>query len=509
LLVAERISKTFYGNRVLNDFTLRVESGEVHAILGHNGSGKSTFVKILSGFHTPDSGGGNITVDSRRLRFGDPHSGAEAGVRIVHQGLGLIGSLTVLENLRLGVGTYTTTRLAGINWTQERRRARKDLSVLGLTTSPDARLDSLSAVEQTEVAIARAVQDGQRVRCLVLDEPTAALPESEVERLFAVIDPLRALGVSLLYITHRLGEVHAIASHVSVLRDGNLVAQGEATAFSRAKLLDLIAGGDGSVAPSAEGSAQSALGAGGLPRQPASEQALHKLELREVTTRTLNGLSLSAASGDVVGIVSLVGAGVEEIPRVLRGDTPFTGSVFLDGKPLDLSNPHAAQLQGIIVVPSKTHEKVAESMSVRENLTLGLLRRFWRRFRLDTRAEHRFASYVIDRFRIRCSNVDVPVKTLSGGNRQKLVVARALERNPRVLILDEPTQGVDVAGKTEILSLLSTVAQSGVPVLICSSDLDEIAESCTRAVVLHKGQVSADLRQSEITRERIVRECNA
>jgi ribose transport system ATP-binding protein len=506
LLVAERISKTFYGNRVLNAFNLRVEPREVHAILGHNGSGKSTFVKILSGFHTPDRGSGVIEVGDQSLRFGDPHSSAEAGVRVVHQGLGLIGSLTVLENLRLGVGTYATTRLGGIRWAQERRRARQDLSILGLTTSPDARLDSLSAVEQTEVAIARAVQEGQRVRCLVLDEPTAALPETEVERLFAVIDPLRAIGVSVLYITHRLGEVHAVASQVSVLRDGNLVAQGDVTEFSRAKLLDLIAGGIGS--ESATGSpAELPPKPNIVPLQPTSPSRV--LELRDVSAQTLSSLSLTASAGDVVGIVSLVGAGVEEIPRVLRGDSSFTGSILLDGKSLDLTSPHAAQAQGIIVVPSLPHEKVADSMSVRENLTLGLLRRFWQRLRLDTRAEHRFASEVVTRFRIRCRNVDVPVKTLSGGNRQKLVVARALERQPRVLVLDEPTQGVDVAGKTEILGLLSAVAQRGVPVIICSSDLDEIADSCTRAVVLHQGRISADLRGAEISRERIIRECHA
>jgi ribose transport system ATP-binding protein len=507
LLVAERISKTFYGNRVLKNFSLQVASGEVHAVLGHNGSGKSTFVKILSGFHTPDRDSGVITIGDERLRFGDPHSGAEAGLRVVHQGLGLIGSLTVLENLRLGVGTYATTRLGGIRWAQERRRARRDLSVLGLTTPPDARLDSLSAVEQTEVAIARAVQDGNRVRCLVLDEPTAALPDSEVERLFGLIGPLRATGVSVLYITHRLGEVHSVAGRVSVLRDGDLVAQGDVADFPREKLLDLIVGNSSSQSASARAAAGPE-GHGQPTRVQPGRQA-RVLELREVTTEKLRGLSFSASSGDVVGIVSLIGAGVEEIPRVLRGDTAFAGSVSLDGKPLNLANPHAAQAQGIIVVPSKTAEKVAESLSVRENLTLGLLRRFWRRLRLDTQAEERFARDVILRFGIRCRHMDVPVKTLSGGNRQKLVVARALERAPKVLVLDEPTQGVDVAGKSEILGMLAEVANSGVPVLICSSDLDEIAEACTRAVVLQKGQVSADLVGAEITRERIIRECHA
>jgi ribose transport system ATP-binding protein len=341
------------------------------------------------------------------------------------------------------------------------------------------------------------------VRCLVLDEPTAALPETEVDRLFAVIGPLRATGVSVLYITHRLGEVHAVASQVSVLRDGNLVAQGEVAEFSRSKLLDLIVGGTGSSSP-ASSPARLAPNQNELPAQP--DRPSRTLELRDVTARTLNNLSLTASAGDVVGIVSLVGAGVEEIPRVLRGDTSFGGSILLDGELLDLTSPHAAQAQGVIVVPSLPHEKVADSMSVRENLTLGLLRRFWQRLRLDTRAEHRFALDVVTRFRIRCAHVDVPVKTLSGGNRQKLVVARALERQPRVLVLDEPTQGVDVAGKSEILNLLAVVAQRGVPVIICSSDLDEIADSCTRAVVLHQGRISADLSGAEISRERIIRE---
>src|SRR6202171_12015 len=335
MLHAVDISKSFYGNTVLEKLSLTVADGEVHALLGHNGSGKSTFVKILSGFYEPDAGSGVIDVGGRQLRPGDPRSSAAAGVRVVHQGLGLIGSLTVLENMRLGVGKYETS-FGRIHWNRERARAAKELAVLGLSLSPDARFDSLTAVEQTEVAIARAVQRGGAVRCLVLDEPTSALAESEVERLFRLIDTLRKNGVSVLYVTHRLGEIHAVASHVSVLRDGELVAQGTVDEFSRGDLLDLIAGTNS--------------GTHRTPAPPAGSAATHKsgrvqgntLQLNGVSTGRLRRLSLSVAGGEVLGIVSLVGSGVEEIPRLLRGDLAYSGAVTLDGQAVNLKGPHGS-----------------------------------------------------------------------------------------------------------------------------------------------------------------------
>jgi ribose transport system ATP-binding protein len=517
MLHAVDISKTFYGNTVLDKLSLEVADGEVHALLGHNGSGKSTFVKILSGFYEPDAGSGFIDVGGRQLRPGDPRSSAAAGVRVVHQGLGLIGSLTVLENLRLGVGKYETS-FGRIRWARERARAANDLSVLGLSISPDARFDSLTAVEQTEVAIARAVQQGDAVRCLILDEPTSALAESEVERLFSVIDALRSNGVSVLYVTHRLGEIHAVASHVSVLRDGELVAQGTVDEFSRGDLLDLIAGTDVAPTPTlrreaGEGDSRGRGREGKAPTptvpQRGRETVGNTLELKGISTGRLRELTLTIPGGEVLGIVSLVGSGVEEIPKLLRGDLAFSGAITLDGEVMKLQGPHVSQDEGILVVPSGLQEKILESMTVRENLTLGLLHRFWRGFRLDHRKERSFARDVVRRFGIRASHIEVEARTLSGGNRQKLVVARALERRPKVLVLDEPTQGVDVAGKSEILALLHQAADSGMALAICSSDLDEIAEACSRVVVLHEGAVRADLRGSEITRERIIRESHA
>jgi len=535
MLHASNISKSFFGNTVLKNFTLDVADGEVHALLGHNGSGKSTFVKILCGFHEPDDDGGEIIVGDRQLRFGDPHSSAEAGVRVVHQGLGLIGSLTVLENLRLGVGKYDTSAVGKIRWNRERNQARDDLGVLGLSIEPDARFDTLTAVQQTQVAIARAVQARGSVRCLILDEPTAALPESEVERLHGVIAPLRALGVSVLYVTHRLGEVHAIASHVSVLRDGRLMAQGRAEDYSRTDLLNLIANTSalpaGQTAPSDDSrlehdrapSRKAASGArtrietlaapaskGGSPQTKGGRDAGRALlELKEIFTSTLAGLSLTVRRGEILGIVSLVGAGVEEIPRVLRGDIqPVRGSIALNGAELDCDGPHGWQSRGVLVVPSGLEEKSCGSMSVRENLTLGLLGRFWRHLRLDHRQERQFARGVVERYGVRCGGTEVQARTLSGGNRQKLVVARAMERRPDVLILDEPTQGVDVGGKAEILALLHQAAAAGMAVVLCSSDLEEIAEACSRAIVLHRGAVRAELVGVSITPERIIRECH-
>jgi ribose transport system ATP-binding protein len=518
VLSATDISKTFFESTVLRNFSIEVAEGDVHALLGHNGSGKSTFVKILSGFHEPDPDSGAIMVGGHTLRLGDPHSSAEAGVRVVHQGLGLIGSLTVLENLRLGVGKYEISRLGNIRWKREWNRAKEDLRALGVSVEPGTRFDKLTPVEQTEVAIARAVQRSQSVRCLVLDEPTAALPEPEVARLHRTIARLRSMGVSVLYVTHRLDEVHLIASHVSVLRDGMLVAQGPIEAFSRDDLLNLIA--NTNAAKRVEGNPTSD---GGVRQLLRGENQVdvrrvvrndyvkeNVLELKDVTAGTVKDLSLTIRGGEVLGIVSLVGAGVEEIPRVLRGDTPvLQGLIALNGKELDPNGPHGWQNEGILVVPSSWEEKISGSMNVRENLTLGLLRRFWRRMRLDRWRERSFAEAITDRYGVRCRDVEVQARTLSGGNRQKLVIARAVERQPRVLVLDEPTQGVDVGGKRDILAILQKAAKDGMAVILCSSDLGEIADSCRRVLVLHRGRVRTELTGGEVTRERILREFHA
>ncbi|MCU1367243.1 MAG: hypothetical protein JWQ70_2806 [Aeromicrobium sp.] len=511
MLTIEGVSKSFFGVRVLSDFAVTVPDGHVHALLGHNGSGKSTLIKILSGYYEPDNDSGSIRVNDRTVSFGDPTSSSAAGIRVVHQGLGLIPTLTVSENLRLGTGEYATNRYGRIRWREERRRARTQLEEVGLADiSPDAYLGDLTAVEQTGVAIARALQGD--VRCLILDEPTSALPNSEVARLMAIIDRLRARGVSVLYVTHRLDEVAQVAQSVTVLRDGEIVGNGPVSDYTQRRLIDLIANStlseQGSLrqrearVESAEIAAESS--GGGVAVAVATDAPA--LSLISVTTDNLDECSFSVSAGEVVGVASLVGAGVQDIPRVLRGDLTYAGEIALKDRPVSFSAPHQAQRAGVLVVASSVNEKILAELSVQENLTLGLSRKFQRLGRVRRSAERSFARELIDRRGIRVPNLDAPAKLLSGGNKQKLVMARALELEPQVLIVDEPTNGVDVAGKREILEVLLSAASSGTAVLICSSELEDLVDCCSRVIVLNGGRVRSEFTGTNITRENILKE---
>jgi ribose transport system ATP-binding protein len=496
------ISKSFFGVRVLADFEISIDDGEVHALLGHNGSGKSTLIKILSGYYEPDDGAGEVTVNGQRLRLGDTAASASAGIGVVHQGLSLIPSLTVLENLRLGPGQFATGPGRRILWRDERARALAQLAQVGLTeVSPEARFASLSAVEQTGVAIARARQEG--VHCLILDEPTSALPDQEVGRLIEIISQLQAEGVSILYVTHRLDEVPRVAQRITVLRDGAIVGSGPVADYPLPRLIQLIANTRADPEPAAPESGAPESGAGSVPA-PRGGRA--ELEFEDVSTATLSGLSFTAVPGEVIGIASLVGGGIEDIPKVLQGDLPYAGQVKIGGKPARLAGPRAGQDQGLHVVPSQVQDKIIEDFGVRENLTLGLQSRFYRSGWLNHRAERQFARGLVASRGIRTASLDTPVRLLSGGNKQKVVMARALELAPRVLVVNEPTNGIDVAGKQEILRLLREAAQAGLAVILCSSELEDLAGACTRLLVLVAGRLTADLAGTQITRERILEE---
>ncbi|HZQ26062.1 MAG TPA: sugar ABC transporter ATP-binding protein [Acidimicrobiales bacterium] len=498
MLTAKGVSKSFFGNTVLVDFDLDLPAGEVHALLGHNGSGKSTFVKLLAGFHTPDKDSGPIAVDGTALRPGHPEDTHQAGLRFVHQHLGLLDELTVLENLRLGSNSYRTGPTRRINWRRERVRAAAELERIGLHLSPERRFGDLTAVEQTEVAIARAVQDEGAVRVIVLDEPTAALPDAEVEKLFGVVEKVRSQGVSVLYVTHRLEEVHSIADTVTVLRNGRIVGRAPAKELSRADLVDLIVG------HKADGSAARARAAAAGP----ATDAAPALELVDVRAGEMQDIALSVQRGEIVGVAGLVGSGVHDVPRALTGQLALeSGSVLVDGRPLPSTQPRAGRDRGLVVLPSRREEKLIQEMTVKENLTLTTVGRFFRRGRLSEGAERKHVRALVDRYLIKCSSIEAAMRTLSGGNQQKVAVARALQSSPRALVLDEPTQGVDVRGKREIMGLLREAATAGVGVLVCSSDLEELEEVCDRILVMRSGALAAELVGDQISRQSILAEC--
>ncbi len=495
------VTKSFPGQRALDDIDFTVAEGEIHALLGHNGSGKSTLIKIMSGFYLPDGGPTtSYSVAGQPMKFGDGVGVSRAGVRFIHQDIGLLDDLTVLENLRLGSGTYQAGLLGRIKWRGERAAAVARLTDLGLDhIDPDAIVGRLSAVERTEVAIARALDVESAIRVLVLDEATAALPSEQVEHLFALVRKLVARGVGVVYVTHRLEEVLAIADRVTVLRDGEVVLKSQVADLTQQSLARVIAGMDVGPVRNEE-------------RLAPERVTAPVLEFRQVHVGTeLQGATFSVHPGEIVGVAGLTGSGVHEIVRLLEGsEALISGEVRLGGTPLRTFGARALRKHRAAVLPGERSRKRITGMSVAENLTIGDLAPFWRRGLFRHRAERREATAAIDRFSILPGDPDQAIELLSGGNAQKVYVARWLRTGPKVLILEEPTHGVDVGGSADILRFISEAAAAhGVAVLLCSSDTDDLEATCDRVVILRAGVVAEQLTDREITRERIVELCYA
>lgn len=500
VLRVRSLSKTFLGQRALEAVDFDVGPSEVHALVGHNGSGKSTMIKILAGYHQPDPDPArSVQVDGVEMRLGDPVVSRAAGLRFIHQELGLVDKLTVLENLRLGA-TWRTRR-GRILWSEERRAARELLEQAGLRAHPDALVEDLSAVQRTQVAVARALADESAARVLFFDEPTAMLPNSEVDRLFGVIRSMVGLGVSAVYVSHRLEELPQIADRVTVLRDGRVVDSDAQTNFTRERLVDLIVG---------ERRAPS------LPRSPdvrppgrsARMTSEPRLEFRHVTASELVDASFAVRAGEVVGMAGLIGSGVNDVSKVLVGTAELTaGQVLVDGVELDRRDPHELLRRGMAVLLSSRALRSIAGLTVRENLTLSRLEPLWRRGRLQLRQERAEVAEITKRFNILPREPERILGQLSGGNQQKVSFARWLRIDPVAMVLDEPTQGVDVGGKQEILDLLRQAARDGVGILICSSDLEELEAVCDRVLIVRGGSIGNELSGAELTRETIAEEC--
>jgi ribose transport system ATP-binding protein len=501
VLSVRKLSKTFVGQRALDAVDFDVGHAEVHALVGHNGSGKSTMIKILAGYHRPDAEPApSVTVDGQPLRFGDPNASRSVGLRFIHQELGLVDKLTVLENLRLGA-TWRT-RHGRILWSQERRAARESLEQAGLRAHPDALVADLSAVQRTQVAVARALTDESAARVLFFDEPTAMLPSSEVDKLFEVIRAMVELDVSSVYVSHRLEELPRIADRITVLRDGRVVASGGQADFEREQLVSLIVGEERG------GRGASSHAAARTDPVVAITGATARLEFEGVSAGELVDTSFAVHGGEVVGMAGLVGSGVDDISKVLVGSLDLTaGSVRIDGQELTRREPYELLLRRVAVLPSSRALRSVAGLTVRENLTLSRLEPLWRRGRLQLGEERVEVAGLLETFNILPRQPERLLSQLSGGNQQKVSVARWLRIEPIVMVLDEPTQGVDVGGKHEILELLRTAAQRGMAILICSTDLEELEAVCDRVLIVRGGRVRSELTGSELSRERIASEC--
>jgi ribose transport system ATP-binding protein len=496
LLSVERVTKRFGRTTALADFSFDLRAGEVHALVGHNGSGKSTFVKVLAGYHQPEPGAAAV-INDETFALGNPQVARSAGLRFVYQDLGLVESLDATDNMNLG-STYPSHRFRRINWRAARDDARQRLAELGYEFDVTVPAGALPLVHRTGIAIAKALQrSGPPIHVLILDEPTAALPAAEVADLFAVITKLRDTGLGIVYISHHLEEVFAISDRVTVLRDGRHVATRATKDLSESTLIDLMVGG-------VETYGRAGVRNTGLDGTPPV------LTVTGISSGVLRDADLEVWPGEIVGIAGVAGSGREEFAGVLFGATTRRGDVTVGDHLVPPSRPDAAIARGLGLLPAdRARTGLIYNLSVLENLTLPMLPARFRGVAIDRVKERQDVMTWLGKLDIRPTDPDLPVGALSGGNQQKLLLGRWLRVAPKVLILDEPTQGVDVGAVARIYGIVREYAEQGLAFLVCSSDTDELVALCDRVVILSRGAVVGEVSGADLRRDVIDRICLA
>lgn len=486
LLRATNISKSYAGVHALRSVGFELKAGEVHALIGENGAGKSTFIKIITGAVDRDSG--EIEINGQLIMNNSPRLAKSLGVAAIYQQPALFPELSVAENLALG---QEKAGLWGrVDWSERHRRASELLARVGARIDPAAEAQDLSMPQQQLVEIARSL--GAEARVLIMDEPTASLSEEDTQNLFRVIRELRGQGVGVIYISHRLEELPEIADRVTVLRDGSTIGTHLIKDVNRDELIQLMVGRELSAV---------------FPKRTVELRAV-VLELRNLgcSLASVVGVNLSVRAGEIVGLAGLVGAGRTEFARAIFGLTPAdAGQILLRGKSVNIQSPAQAISLGIAYVPEdRRHHGVILDMAIRANITLASLAALAGRWSLDFRREREIAADYTRRFAIKTPTTYAPVSSLSGGNQQKVALSRWLETKPSVLILDEPTQGIDVGAKSEIHALMSELAAQGVAILMISSELPEVLGMSDRIAVMRAGTIVGILNRADATQEKIL-----
>lgn len=486
LLRLTDIHKRFGGVHALRGVRFELLPGEAHALIGENGAGKSTLIKIITGAIQPDSGA--IEFDGQAIAHASPASARILGIAAIYQQHSLFADLSVEENIALGSESPAILRL--INWRSRRRRAVELLAQLGAKIDPRSEVRSLSAAQQQLVEIAKALGAGARL--LIMDEPTAPLGHAETERLFQIIADLKSRGISIIYVSHRLEELPRVAERVTVLRDGAVVETRAIAAAPRNELIRLMVGREvAAVYPTADGAPGKAI-----------------LKLKDVGCRAtgLHDIDLTLRRGEIVGVGGLVGAGRTSLARLLFGlDQADAGSIQLDGKPLVLSSPRDAMSHGIALVPEdRRRHGVILDFPIVQNATLAMLKRVSRLAFLLARRENNIARDFVQRLGVRAPSIATLAGALSGGNQQKVALARWLATRPRILILDEPTQGIDIGAKAEIHRLMIELAGNGMAILLISSDMPELLALSDHIAVMRDGTIVGEMDRSWATAERVL-----
>lgn len=493
-LLASGLGMQFGQRWVLRGVSVEFRPGEVHGLVGHNGSGKSTLIKILSGYHTPSEG--TVTLDDERLTGRPPSAIYESGIRFVHQDLGLIPEFTALENLGVG-GSYSNGRLRTIDWAEQARRLKNQLADFEIDLPLDVPVGRLSAVERSLIAIARAVESESGVRrptrYLVLDEPTTALEEFEIDQLFRVVRMLCGLGIGVLYVSHNLSDVLALSASITVLRDGRHIRTFTDRSASHDSLVRSMLG---DMSPIAAPPVRVAVGTSAEPRDGRPEGSQPQLSVRNLRSKLLRGLDLDVDGYECVCVMGLSGSGREQLTYALAGavDTEVD-STAIAGQSIKPLRPHTCVRHRVALVPGNRMpgSSIAE-FSIRENLSLVSLRRHRRRFgRLSRRSEQEVARSWMERFDIRPDDPEYSTNNLSGGNRQKVILAKWMETDPLVLLVDEPTAGVDVHAAEKIYGELRRFVGEGGSLLVTTSEAVDTLALADRVLIIDGGRISQEL----------------
>lgn len=493
VLQARELTKQFPGVRALDDVAFTLERGSVHALLGGNGSGKSTLIKALAGIFPADAG--TVTVG------GNEHSAAQltprlartSGLRFVHQQSSVFPDLTVAENLAIG-HRWESGTAGRIAWRKQHRQAARVLERFDIAIDPETPLGAYNVATQTMVVVARAMQDLDDAGVLILDEPTSAFPQAQVELLLGFVRDFARRGHSVVYVTHRLDEVVRVADEATILRDGRVDITLQREELSHQRLIEAIIG-----------PAATSVMSGWEKKQAADHPPL--VQVDRLSGGSVVDACFALRPGEIVGLAGLLGSGRTTLLKTIFKALPAdAGSVMIADKPVVGEGPRGAMRAGIAYIPEDRASAAFSGMSVTENLGLAHTAQFFRRGRMRHRAEKQAARQLIADFRVKASAPSVPMSTLSGGNQQKVILARWLRREPRLLLLDEPTQGVDVGARAEIWQLIRRAVDAGACALVATSDLDEMAIFCDRAIVIREGRLVGEVAPMAMTEDHLQRQ---
>ncbi len=490
LLEIKQLDKQFTGVHALDHVDFAVGKGEIHALMGENGAGKSTLIKVLTGLYSKDSG--EIIFDGKECNFHTPQDSQNAGISTIYQEINLIPHLSVAENIFLG---REPRNAFGIDWKTVRKQAKKLLLDNGIDIDVDQDLATYSTAIQQMVAITRAIS--QNAKLLIMDEPTSSLANDEIQVMFEKMRELVAKGMSIIFISHKLDEVYTICNRATILKDGKLVGSYDIDKISRLEMVSKMIGRDASNV--LKRNVGEYTGAG---------DAVPVLHTHNIDNRVkLHGVSIDIRPGEIVGVAGLLGAGKTEFAKVVFGcDNTYTGEYEVEGKPVRLKTPKGAIDLGFAYCSEdRKVEGIFPHMSVKENMTITALPHISRFGVVNRRKQNEIVDQYIRSINIKTPSPDQLICNLSGGNQQKVLLGRWLSMNPKLIILDEPTRGIDVGAKAEIEALIKQFSENGISVLYISSELEELIRNCYRVVIIHDGKNSGELRGEDITEENIMR----